>query len=116
MPGPPSHALLAHPLLAILVAQGNRQQVLACGGDGLAAYATLKTMRFLQPGQPSADELAQQAAALYRAVPPAKLARQRGIVLQHSAAIDAFLRCARAGRSHLWRQQAWLAAALSCEH
>lgn len=75
--------------------QGNRQQVLACGDDGLAAYATLKSMRFLQPGQPSADELAQQAAALYQAVPPARLARRRGIRLEHSAAIDAFLRCAR---------------------
>lgn len=46
----------------------------------------------LQPGQPTADELAQQAAALYQAVPPAQLARQRGIQLEHSAAIDAYLR------------------------
>lgn len=72
--------------------QGNRQQVLACGPDGLAAYATLKQMRFLQPGQPGADELAREAAALYQAVPPTRLARQRGIQLEHSAAIDAYLR------------------------
>lgn len=29
-----------------------------------------------------------------QAVPPAHLARQRGIQLEHSAAIDAYLRCA----------------------
>ena len=76
--------------------QGNRQQILDCGDDGLLAYSTLKKMRFLQPGQPSADELAQQAAALYQAIPPARLARQRGIHLEHSAAIDAYLRCGSA--------------------
>jgi hypothetical protein len=76
--------------------QGNRQQILDCGDDGLLVYSTLKKMRFLQPGQPSADELAQQAAALYQAIPPARLARQRGIQLEHSAAIDAYLRCASA--------------------
>lgn len=47
--------------------QGERQQIFACGGDGLLVYAALKKMRFLQPGQLSADELAQQAAALYQA-------------------------------------------------
>lgn len=144
----------AHPLRGCsrLCVQGNRQQVLACGPDGLAVYDTLKRMRFLQvgsggslgtcvclrlvghlgtqacgcvcvapggvltdpctaqrqpsrslscpapqPGQPTADELAQQAAALYQAVPPAQLARQRGIQLEHSAAIDAYLRCTSRG-------------------
>ncbi|PRW56252.1 TBC1 domain family member 20 [Chlorella sorokiniana] len=91
--------LSSHPLMPLYVAavaiKGNRQQVLACGADGLAAYDTLKRMRFLQPGQPTADELAQQAAALYQAVPPAQLARQRGIQLEHSAAIDAYLSCGR---------------------
>lgn len=76
--------------------QGNRQQILDCRDDGLRAYSALKKMRFLQPGQPSADELAQQAAALYQAIPPARLARQRGIHLEHSAAIDAYLRCGSA--------------------
>lgn len=91
--------LSSHPLMPLYVAavaiKGNRQQLLACGADGLAAYDTLKRMRFLQPGQPTADELAQQAAALYQAVPPAQLARQRGIQLEHSAAIDAYLSCGR---------------------
>ena len=93
----PAHAV------ECLLPQGNRQQVLACGDDGLAAYATLKKMRFLQPGQLSADELAQQAAALYQAVPPAALARQRGIHLEHSAAIDAYQRwgCGSSGVGEL---------------
>ena len=87
-------AVTAVPPRLLCLLQGNRRQVLECGEDGLQAYAALKSMRFLQPGQPSADELAQQAAALYQAVPPAQLARQRGIELEHSAAIDAYLWCA----------------------
>ena len=88
--------------------QGNRQQILDCGDDGLLVYSTLKKMRFLQPGQPSADELAQQAAALYQAIPPARLARQRGIQLEHSAAIDAYLRCGSAAVLRCaGRDQAW---------
>lgn len=87
--------LSSHPLMPLYVAavaiKGQRQQILECGDDGLAVYSTLKKMRFLQPGQLSADELAQQAAALYQAVPPAQLARQRDIQLEHSAAIDAYL-------------------------
>ncbi|PSC72783.1 TBC1 domain family member 20 [Micractinium conductrix] len=87
--------LSSHPLMPLYVAavviKGQRQQILACGEDGLQAYATLKKMRFLQPGQLGADELAQQAAALYQAVPPTRLARQRGIRLEHCAAIDAYL-------------------------
>lgn len=60
-------------VLAAVVAllQGERQQIFACGDDGLLVYSTLKRMRFLQPGQLSADELAQQAAALYQAGGPA---------------------------------------------
>lgn len=57
----PARAWLPRPV------QGERQQILACAGDGLLVYSTLKKMRFLQPGQLSADELAQQAAALYQA-------------------------------------------------
>lgn len=94
--------LASHPLMPLYVAavaiKGERQQIFACGDDGLLVYSTLKRMRFLQPGQLSADELAQQAAALYQAVPPAHLARQRGIQLEHSAAIDAYL---SAGRWHV---------------
>jgi hypothetical protein len=83
-----------HPPLS----QGNRSEILACGDDGLAAYATLKSMRFLQPGQPSADELAREAAALYQAVPPAVLVRRYGIQLQQSAAVHAYL---AGGRWHV---------------
>ena len=79
--------------VAALCVQGNRREILECGEDGLAVYGTLRRMRFLQPGQPDADELARQAAALYQAVPPVVLAKRRGIQLRHSAAIDAYLRC-----------------------
>lgn len=87
--------LASHPLMPLYVAavaiKGNRREILECGEDGLAVYGTLRRMRFLQPGQPDADELARQAAALYQAVPPVVLAKRRGIQLRHSAAIDAYL-------------------------
>lgn len=81
-PGPQGHGVSI---------KGNRREILECGEDGLAVYGTLRRMRFLQPGQPDADELARQAAALYQAVPPVVLAKRRGIQLRHSAAIDAYL-------------------------
>ena len=73
-----------------------------CSHFGSSAHACPAPPHTLQPGQPTADELAQQAAALYQAVPPAQLARQRGIQLEHSAAIDAYLRWEAAAGSERW--------------
>ncbi|KAL4857897.1 TBC1 domain family member 20 [Chlorella vulgaris] len=83
--------LASHPLMPLYLAAGNRRDILACGDDGLAVYSVLKKMRFLQPGQPDADELAREAAALYQAIPPRWLARRRKIQLHQATAIDAYL-------------------------
>ncbi|KAI3436556.1 hypothetical protein D9Q98_005972 [Chlorella vulgaris] len=87
--------LASHPLMPLYLAavaiKGNRRDILACGDDGLAVYSVLKKMRFLQPGQPDADELAREAAALYQAIPPRWLARRCMIHLQQATAINAYL-------------------------
>jgi hypothetical protein len=86
-----------HPLMPLYVAavamRAGREAVLACGPDGAAeAYHALNKMRFLQPGQLSADELAREAAALYQIVPPSALARRREVLqLLHSTSADAYL-------------------------
>eukprot|EP00887_Chlorella_sp_A99_P002678 scaffold6.g2678.t1 len=68
-----------------------RARILDCGDDGLEVYGCLKRLQILGPGQPSADELAREAAALYRAVPPAALMRRKGIRLEQSVAVHAYL-------------------------
>ena len=76
---------------ALPTLQSCRATILACGDDGLEVYATLKRLKILQPGQPTADELAREAAALYRAVPPAALMRHKGIALRQSVTAEAYL-------------------------
>lgn len=68
--------------------QSNRDLILACGEDGPAVYAALKTMKILRGGRAQADALACQAAALFRARPPAAL---REVDLFQAVAPDAFL-------------------------
>ena len=53
-------------------AQAHREQLLACD-DASDLHHALSNMPILGAGQPTADDLAQQAAALYTAVPPASL-------------------------------------------
>lgn len=69
--------------------QSNRDEVLACGPDGPAVYAALKTMRVLRGGRSQANSLACEAAALYRKIPPSSLVH---LDLFQAVAPDAFLR------------------------
>ena len=96
----------SHPLMPMYVAavavRHNRAAILGCGGDGGdggdAVYACLKGLRVLGPGQLTADELAQQAAELYKASPPAMLVRKWGKRLQRCTTLDAFV---SGGRWHV---------------
>lgn len=87
--------LSSHPLMPLYLAavaiKSCRARILDCGDDGLEVYGCLKRLQILGPGQPSADELAREAAALYRAVPPAALMRRKGIRLEQSVAVHAYL-------------------------
>ncbi|KAK2076179.1 hypothetical protein QBZ16_001111 [Prototheca wickerhamii] len=84
--------LASHPLMPLYLAavaiKSNRDCILACGEDGPAVYAALKTMKILRGGRAQADALACQAAALFRARPPAAL---RHVDLFQAVAPDAFL-------------------------
>lgn len=90
--------LSSHPLMPLYVAaaalKGARDSILACGEDGAAAYAALRGLQLFGPGRPGADQLAQQAAALYRSAPPPALLRRMHPAQRprHSTAIHAFLR------------------------
>jgi hypothetical protein len=90
----------SHPLMPLYVAavamRAGREAVLAGGaGGGEEAYAALKHMRFLQPGQPAADELAAQAAALFQELPPAALARRHAAGMREATTLHAHLRDGR---------------------
>jgi hypothetical protein len=69
--------------------QAHRVQLLCCD-DPSDLHHELSNIPILGPGQPSADELAQQAAALYRIVPPVSLRYARGAELAHSVAAAAY--------------------------
>jgi len=86
----------SHPLMPLYVAavaiRSNRETILECGpGAGDVVYSKLKGMQILGVGQLSADELAQQAAALYRAAPPAHLVSKLGDRLKHSTTLFAYI-------------------------
>jgi hypothetical protein len=86
----------SHPLmplyLAAVAVRGQRDMILNCGpGAGDVVYSKLKGMQILGEGQLSADELAQQAAALYRAAPPAHLVSKLGDKLHHSTTLFAYV-------------------------
>lgn len=86
----------SHPLMPLYVAavavRHNRAAILECGLDGGdLVYAKLKGMAVLGPGQLSADELALQAASLYKIAPPATLARRWQRKLVHSSTLEAFI-------------------------
>ncbi|GAB4820014.1 hypothetical protein N2152v2_007060 [Parachlorella kessleri] len=85
--------LASHPLMPLYVAavamRANREQLLSCH-DPADLHHALSNMPILGPGRPSADELAQQAAALYSTVPPASLRLSHGAGLQQSVAAAAF--------------------------
>jgi TBC1 domain family member 20 len=87
-----SHPLM--PLYAAAVAvRAHRENILARGAEegGDAVYATLRRLSVLGPGSLSADELAQQAAALYQRLRPHMLLRQWGLALKHATTLDAYL-------------------------
>jgi Rab-GTPase-TBC domain len=86
----------SHPLMPLYVAavavRGQRESILNCGpGAGDVVYSKLKGMNILGEGQLTADELAQQAAALYRAAPPAHLVSKLGNTLKHSTTLFAYI-------------------------
>jgi hypothetical protein len=86
----------SHPLMPLYVAavsiRSNRDEILNCGPDaGDMVYSKLKGMQILGEGELSVDELAQQAAALYRAAPPAHLVSKLGDRLKHSTTLFAYL-------------------------
>lgn len=72
--------LSSHPLMPLYVAavaiRDFRREVFACEREGPLVYATLKSMKILGPGQLTADDLAQQAAALYQQAKPLDLQRR----------------------------------------
>lgn len=85
--------LASHPLMPLYVAavamRANRKQLLCCD-DPSELHHALSTMPILGPGQPSADEIAQQAAALYQAAPPVSLTRACPVKLVQCVAVSAY--------------------------
>lgn len=85
----------SHPLMSLYVAavavKDQRESILACNEDASLVYSTLKKMTFLGPGQLDADELAQQAVALYKKAPPTSLARKAKKNMEHSTTLDAYI-------------------------
>lgn len=86
----------SHPLMPLYVAavavRSNREALLDCGpGAGDVVYSKLKGMQILGEGKLSVDELAQQAAALYRAAPPAHLVSKLGDKLKFSTTLFAYI-------------------------
>ena len=93
----------SHPLMPLYVAavavRSQRATILGCGPDhGDIVYSKLKGLQILGPGLLSADELAQQAAALYRATPPAHVVASLGSGVKHSTALFAYI---EGGRWHV---------------
>lgn len=99
-----SHPLMPLYLAAVLV-RSQRETILAYGADGGdAVYSQLRRLQVL-PGpfdagngsssrttsSFTADELAQQAAALYRSAPPRTLRRRWAGCLVHATTLDAYL-------------------------
>lgn len=88
--------IASHPLMPLYVAavalRHNSPAIKASGAaGGEFVYAHLKNLTLLGPGQLTADELAQQAAALYQASPPTALAKEWGRTLAHSTTLDAYI-------------------------
>lgn len=99
--------IASHPLmpvyLAAVVVRSQRDLIFECAKDGGdIVYATLRRLQVL-PGvesdgdsigiapKLSADELAQQAVALYRSAPPRALRHRWANCLVHATTLDAYL-------------------------